>query len=160
MKKILLVAIVFAAYFGHARIVFSEPRIMAWVATHSAKAMSGDMAACDDYADDMEVTLTAAGRRGRWEVEGGKNEMCGYLKQAAAVFTVLQARTHTDFDQIEVTRSGFPWMSATVKYVQRTNVSGTHVPGFTIESEDTLVLVRTLSGIKIKTVNSESTGGI
>ncbi|TFW03416.1 hypothetical protein E4K72_12480 [Oxalobacteraceae bacterium OM1] len=160
MKKILLLIVLFAAFFAHAKIVFSEPRVMAWVAAHAAKAMSGEAAACDDYTDDMAVTLTAAGARGRWEVEGGKGEMCGYLKQAAAVFTVLQARTQTQFDDVVVTPTGFPWLSAKVKYTQRTSVSAGRVPEFTIESEDTLVLVRTLSGIKIKAIDSQSTGGI
>jgi hypothetical protein len=160
MKKILLAAALFGAFYVHAKVSFSEPRVMAWVADHSAKAMSGDTAACDDYTDDMEVTLTAEGARGRWEVEGGKDEMCGYMKQAAAAFIVLQASTHSQFDQIRVTPSGFPWLSAKVEYVQRTTVSAGNIPAMTVESEDSLVLVRTLSGMKIKAVESRSSGGI
>ncbi|WP_019142749.1 hypothetical protein [Noviherbaspirillum massiliense] len=160
MKKVLLAAVLLVAFFGHAKISFSEPKVMAWIANHSAKAMSGDPSACEDYTADMEVTLTAAGARGTWEVEGGKKEMCGYMRQAAAAFTVLQARTETQFDQVKITPSGFPWMSAKVNYIQRTSVNGSNLPSVTIESEDTLVLVRTLSGIKIKAIESHSTGGI
>lgn len=160
MKKILLAAALFGAFYGHARMQFSETRLMAWVAAHSAKSMSGDTSACEDYTDDMEVTLTSAGARGRWEVEGGKEQMCGYMKQAAAAFTVLQASTHSQFDQVEISPSGFPWMSAKVKYLQRTTINANNIPPMTIESEDTLVIVRTLTGIKIKAVDSHSTGGI
>jgi hypothetical protein len=160
MKKTLLAVALFVAFFMHAKISFSEPKVMTWIAAHSVKAMSGDTSACEDYTDDMEVTLTAASARGQWEVEGGKAEMCGYMKQAAATFTVLQAQTQTQFDQVEITRSGFPWMSAKVKYVQRTSVNVNNVPPITMESEDTLVLVRTLSGMKIKAVDSHSAGGI
>ncbi|MCX2860478.1 hypothetical protein OOZ63_01320 [Paucibacter sp. PLA-PC-4] len=78
--------------------------------------MSEESSACDAYADNLQVTLSPDGRRGKWDVEGGKQEMCDYLKQAAAAFTVLQARTHCEFDDIRIVRDGFPWTSARVSY--------------------------------------------
>ncbi|MFL6672649.1 MAG: hypothetical protein ACJ8LG_05060 [Massilia sp.] len=160
MKKIFLLVALCGAFYLHARTSFSESHITTWLGEHSAKAMAGEPSACDDYADDMEVVLRAEGRRGAWEVEGGKNQMCGYLKQSAAVFTVLQASTRAEFQDLRVVRDGFPWMKARVTYSQRTDVSAQRIPGFTIASEDELVLVRTLSGIKIRSVQSKSSGGL
>lgn len=160
MKKIVLLVALFAAFYLHARTSFSESHVTNWLSKHVTRAMSGDLAACDDFADNMEVALTAEGRRGRWEVEGGKNEMCGYLKQSAALLTVLQARTSSQFEDIRVVPSDFPWMSARVTYKQRTDVDVQRLPRLAIESEDELVLVRTFSGIKIKSVQSTSTGGL
>lgn len=160
MKKILLLAALVLVFLLQGKLFFSESRVRSWVATHSALAMSGDTMACEQYADDVEVMLRAEGARGHWEVEGGKEEMCGYLRQAAAAFTVLQARTHTQFDQVVLTPARFPWMSAKVSYVQRTTVSAEHIPTMTIESRDTLELVRTFSGMKIKKIDAHSTGGL
>lgn len=155
LKKLFVLAALLAAFYAHARFSFAEPRVMSWVGQHSAKAMSGDTSACEDYTDDVQVALTADQKAGTWEVEGGKAEICGYLKQAAAAFTVLQAATNTQFDELRVVRSGFPWLSAEVSYVQRTTVRAGNVPVMTSVSEDSLVLVRTLSGIKIKSIESK-----
>jgi hypothetical protein len=160
MKKLVLLAILLGGYYLHGRTVFAESHVMAWLGKHEASAMSGDPAACADFSDDLEVSLTADGARGRWDVEGGKNEMCGYLKQAAAVFTVLQASTSSQFDDVRIVRAGFPWTRARVSYRQRTAIRADRVPEATIASEDELVLVRTVSGLQIKSVKSTSTGGL
>jgi hypothetical protein len=93
-------------------------------------------------------------------VEGGKHEMCGYLKQAAAVFTVLQASTTSEFDDVRIVRAGFPWTQARVSYRQRTAIRAQQAPEAAIASDDELVLERTLSGLRIKSVKSASTGGL
>lgn len=86
--------------------------------------------------------------------------MCGYLRQAAALFTVLQARTNTRFEDIKVERGPFPWTRARVTYTQITDVRVARMPPVTIESNDTLELQRGLTGLKIRSVESESTGGL
>jgi hypothetical protein len=160
MKKILLPVLAFAAFYAHARHAFSDDHVRTWLAQHTARAMGGETTACDDYTDDVEVSLVARGRRGHWEVEGGKDEMCGYLKQAAAALTVLQASTHLEFDSVQVTRDGFPWRTARVKVSQRMAVSAANIPSTEVRAEDELVLVRTFGGIKIKSLQSQSNGGV
>ena len=95
MKKLLFAAALCAAFYAHAKTLFAEHKVMRFVADHSMRSMSGDSAACDDFTSDMEVSLTSTGAMKRWEVEGGKDEMCGYMRQSSAAFTVLQARTQT-----------------------------------------------------------------
>jgi hypothetical protein len=160
MKKILLLVLAFAAFYAHARYSFSDEQVTRWLAQHTTRAMGGESTACDDYADDVEVSLEAHGRRGHWEVEGGKNEICGYLKQSAAALTVLQASTRLQFDSVKVTRDGFPWRSARVQVSQRMSVSAANIPGAEVRAEDELVLVRTFGGMRIKSLQSKSTGGI
>lgn len=159
-RAIMYVLIGGAVFYAHARISFSEPKVMNWLMSHSTRAMSGDTAACDDYTDDVEVVLTASGRSGRWEVEGGKNELCGYLRQAAAAFTVMQAQVETRYEDIEIQPASFPWMEASVSYTQITDVRVGGLPPVTIETVDTLTLRRGLTGLKISAVESESTGGL
>lgn len=160
MKKLFLFLVLVVAYLVHAKTSFSEPRVTKWLLDHEAKAMSGDMAACDNYTDDVEVTLMAQGRKGRWEVEGGKNELCGYLKQAAAALTVMQASTQSEFTDFEIVRSSFPWITAQVKYREITHIRIHGMRPFTVTNEDSLILVRTLKGLKIKKLESKSTEGI
>ena len=159
MKKFVLLVLACIVYYVYARTSFSEPQVTSWLTSHAMRTMSGDTRACDDYTDDVEVTLTADGRHGRWEVEGGKDEMCGYLRQAAAQFTVLQATTSTRFEDVRVERGRFPWTQAKVTYTQRTTVQASRIPTMTIESEDTVALVRTMSGTKIRSIESRATGG-
>ncbi len=160
MKKLLLLVLACVAYYAHARYSFTEEQVTRWLGQHTARAMGGEREACDDYTDDVEVSLVAQGRRGHWEVEGGKNEICGYLKQAAAALTVLQASTRLEFDSVKVTRDGFPWRTARVQVAQRMSVSAANVPSTEVHAEDELVLVRTFGGIKIKSLQSKSTGGL
>ena len=160
MKKLFLLVLACIAYAVHARYTFTEEQVTRWLAQHTARAMGGEKEACDDYTDDVEVTLVAHGRRGRWEVEGGKDEICGYLKQAAAALTVLQASTRLEFDSVTVKRDGFPWRSARVQVVQRMSVNAANIPHTEVRAEDELVLVRTFGGLKIKSLQSTSTGGL
>jgi hypothetical protein len=93
-------------------------------------------------------------------VEGGKEEICGYLKQSSAALTLVQARTQTDFEDVRITRGGFPWTSARVQYTQRTSVQAGPLPSLTIVSEDSMVLARTGSGLRIRELHSQSSGGL
>jgi len=137
------------AYYAYGAHTFSQGSVQRWIADHEVREMSGSESACDDYADDVEVSLTAENAKGRWEVEGGKNEMCGYIKQAAAVFTVLQAETQSTYEDVSIQRSGFPWRTAVVTFKQRTDIRAQRVPAMVATSDEQLTLKRTLSGLKI-----------
>jgi hypothetical protein len=143
-KAILLILLALGAFYGHARLTFAEPRVMSWLMEHDSKVMSGDASGCDDYADDVRVSLSAQGRRGPSYVEGGMK--------------LMRASTNSQYDQVEIVRHGFPWTTARVTYSQTVRMQIPGLPGFSVESEDELVLVRTLSGIKIKSLESRSSG--
>lgn len=158
MSKIIIALLLIVGYYVHGRWMFSDMHVQRWVAEHSARAMSGDSKACDDFTDNVEVNLVSHNRGGRWEVEGGKNEICGYLRQASAAFILLQAQTNTRFENLSINRSGFPWTSATVSYTEHTTINSANLPTINATSKDTLVISRTLGGLKIKSLNS--TGGL
>ncbi|MFG6446620.1 hypothetical protein ACG0Z6_00035 [Roseateles sp. BYS180W] len=154
--KIFLFATAFLAYFAHAEYVFSERHLKSWVANHAAKAMSGDPAACDNFTTDAEVVVHAEMLQGTWEVEGGKDEICGYLKQASAAYILLQAQLHTEYDDFVITRSRFPWLKAEVSYTAQSLMSRAQLPNIRSTSEETMVLSRTLTGLKISSVQAQS----
>lgn len=97
-------------------------------------------------------------RNKTWEVEGGKDELCGYLKQVTAAFTVLQAHVETSADNFKIQSKGFPWLDTKVSYTEHTTISaGQYFPTITSSSEEELVITRTLTGLKIKSITSTST---
>ena len=117
MKRLFFIlAICLGGFYIQSRMAFSESHVMRWIAEYNNKAISGDSTVCDDFTDDVEVNIFAETGQGHWEVEGGKDEMCGYLRQASAAFIVLQASTNTQFDSLHIERGGFPWTTAQVKY--------------------------------------------
>jgi len=159
MKRLFIfVLLAVGSMYLHARVTFSESRVNYWLVNHSVRFMQGDQSACDDYDSDVEVTLTAEGRRGRWEVEGGKDEICGYMKQASAAFIVLQASTESVLSNVKIEAGGFPWTKARVSFKETTTVRVKGMPSMTIESNDTVLLARTFTGVKIKSLESKSEG--
>lgn len=161
MKRPLLISLaLFAAFFAHGKFVFSESNVTSMLTKHNVKALSGDSSACDDYANDVTVELTAEDPRGRWEVEGGKGELCGYLKQASAALTVLQASTSSEFTDVSIVRSGFPWTTAVVKYTEHTTINAANIPQVMSVSHDEVTVSRSLTGLKIIALKSTSKSGI
>lgn len=160
MRLVLISIALFAAFFAHAKIVLSESSVMSMLTKHNVKALSGDSSACDDYANDVTVELTAENPRGRWEVEGGKAELCGYLKQASAALTVLQASTSSEFTDVSIVRSGFPWTTAVGKYTEKTTINAANTPQVMSISHDEVTVSRSLTGLKIIALKSTSKSGV
>lgn len=160
MKRLIIISFaLFAAFFAHSKFVFSESNVMTMLAKHNAKALSGDTSACDAYSNDVEVELTAEDPRGRWEVEGGKDELCGYLKQASAALTLLQASTSSEFRDVSISRSGFPWVTAVVNYTEHTSITAAHIPQIKYISHAEVIISRSITGLKIIKLKSTSKSG-
>ncbi len=156
MKKLLFLLVLVAAYYFQGRYLFSHDAAQRWVAQHASRALSGDQSACDDFSDDTVVNIRADSAAGTWEVEGGKNEVCGYMKQASAGFTVMQASLNTDYRNFVVEPQDFFWRKVRISYVETTSISAAHIPTMKSISHDTLLLGRGLSGIKILSLTSNS----
>lgn len=159
MKKWLIIAsVALLLYAVYAKQQFSNTAVEKWLVGHSVKVMSGSDGFCDDFADNIEVSLISYSAQGNLEVKGGKNELCAYIKQSAAAMTVMQAHTQSQFSDIKITRKGFPWITAEVSYIEH----GTLTMGkqtIYSKSNDTMVLKRTLGGMKVTKLDSKSESG-
>jgi hypothetical protein len=102
--------VLFAAFYAHARITFAEHRVLSWLLENSNKCLTGDSTVCSNCTDDVEVRIIAKAARGMWEVEGGKAELCGYLKQSSAALIVMQASTNREFSKVRIQPGPFPWL--------------------------------------------------
>jgi hypothetical protein len=160
MQKIILVALVFGGFYLSGRQQFSEAHVRKFLLDQTVNVFQGNNeTACDTFADDVEVTIDDRSPQGRWEVEGGKDEVCGYIKQASASFVVLGAQVNTILDNLEIRRSGFPWMTAELAYRQKTSIAaggGAPIPPMTAVSEDRMTVKRTLDGLRITRLEARS----
>lgn len=158
MKRLLLIlAIGLGIFYIQLSFAFSEANVMRWISEHDARAASGDAKACDDFSDNMQASVIDDSPQGRWEIEGGKDEICAYIKQSSAAFVVLQASASTAFDQVQIERGGFPWTTVQVKYHYKTTLQAQRIPTMTMDGNDTLILAKGFSGLKIKSLDSKST---
>ena len=148
-------------YLGQSYYLLSANNVEKFLAEHNALAMQDPVAACDNYSDDVKVFInhdTGNGNgNGAWEVEGGKNEICGYIKQSQAALTVLQANTSGHFENLTV-KTGLPWSKAHVSYDEINDVQMNTLGSIISKTHDVIAVKRTLTGLSIDSVNS--TGGV
>lgn len=156
MRKLFWIGILVAAFYGHSRFVFSESAVMGWMQTQQNMALRGDEGLCDAYADNVRVNLHMQTERGEMVVEGGKEELCDYLKDASAAIRVTRPSLNINNELVSLEPAGFPWLSATVKLRQTSSMRLRGMPAMEEVSDSTYVLKRTLTGRKIAAIDAES----
>lgn len=129
---------------------------MSWLQTQQNLALNGGEGMCDAYADDVKVTMRMQTRRGDTTMDGGKEELCEYLKNASAAIRVTRPSLNINNELVSLEPAGFPWMSATVKVRQTSSMRMRGMPTMTEVSDSTYVLKRTFAGRKIASIDSES----
>lgn len=142
-----------ALYLAQSYYLLTPSHVETFLMEHQTLAMNDPVAACDNYSDEVEVTINHKTTDGTWEVEGGKNELCGYLKQSQAAFIVMQASTSVHFENVDVI-SSFPWQKSRASYDEINNVSMGAIGAISSKTHDTLKIKRTLTGLEIVSVTS------
>jgi len=114
---------------------------------------------CAMFHDDLEFSIVdhTAGGGGSTTLEGGKQDFCETTQEQVAALQKVPHTMHVEFNDLTVTRSWLhPWTS---------EVSYTEDRSFTIRganltlnttSDDTITLVQTLSGVKLRKVQVEA----
>lgn len=152
--KLLIAGVVL--YLGQSYYLLSSAHVEKFLVEHNTLAMNDPIAACDNYSDKVAVTINHKTADGTWEVEGGKNELCGYLKQSQAALVVTQASTSGHFENMDVI-SSFPWRKAHVSYDEINNVSMGTIGAISSTTHDDIEIKRTLTGLEI--ISFTSMGG-
>ncbi|MGP4864080.1 hypothetical protein ACTXGK_07775 [Psychrobacter sp. T6-5] len=147
---------VIVLYLGQSYYLLSSDHVEQFLAHNNALAMNDPVATCDNYSGDVTVMINHNTPQGTWEVEGGKDELCGYMKQSQAALVVTQASTSGYFENMEVTTS-FPWQSARASYDEISNVRMGALGSISSKTHEILSIKKTLTGLEIVSVNS--TGG-
>jgi hypothetical protein len=118
----------------------------------------GDAAAvCDMLHDDLEVHIIDRTMRTPKEIDGGKDELCRLAHETVTSLGKVPHSMHVEWNDIEVTRHWLhPWTSE-VSYTENRSMS---IRGANIRlnttSDDTITLVHTLSGVKLRKLHAES----
>ncbi|MEN6670299.1 hypothetical protein AAJP47_07980 [Psychrobacter sp. B38] len=152
--KLLVAGIVL--YLGQGYYLLSPSHVEKFLNDHNTLAMNDPVAACDNYSDDVTVMINHRTPEGTWEVEGGKDELCGYMRQSQASLVVLQASTSGYFENMSVTTS-FPWRKAQASFDEINNVKVGSIGSISSKTHEILNIKRTLTGLQITSVTS--TGG-
>ena len=156
MRKLFWLGVLAAAFYGHSRFVFSEPAMMSWMQKQDQMAMRGEDGMCDGYASDLRFENRSTTARGAMLIDGGKEDLCEYLKDASAAFRATGASVNNNIELLGIEPSGFPWMSATVKLRQSSTVRMRGAPAIIEVAETTTVVRRTLRGREIARFDSSS----
>jgi len=156
MRKLFWLGVMAAAFYGHSRFVFSEPSVMSWMQKQDQMSMRGEDGMCDAYAADLRFEMRSRSAMGEMTVEGGKAELCDYLKDASAAFRATQASVNHNMELVSIDAAGFPWLSATVKTRQTTTVRMRGAPAITEVAEATTVIRRTLNGREVASIDASS----
>lgn len=133
--------------------------IQKFIEQHNLLSMQDANRACEQYDDKVEVSLYFDEPDRRWEVEGGKDEICAHLQKGQAAFVFMNANVTTSLHNMQVKPSGFPFTKATATYRQISEMTmqpdGSPFAVKVIsETDDKLEIERTLTGLKITKIHA------
>lgn len=157
MGYLKLLAVVAVLFMLQSYYLMSSSHVEKFIFDNNALAMQDPVKACDNYTDDVQASIYYDMPTGHWEVEGGKDELCGYIRQGQAAMVVTQGSMSAMLENIKVT-TNFPWQTATAEYDELSTASMGQAGSFNSKSHDSIAIKRTLTGLKITKITS--TGGI
>lgn len=144
-------------FYGHSRWMLSEARVLDWIDKHDKAIVEQQDGVCDAFARTADISIRAVHARGEWQVDGGRNEVCGYLKSANAFVRLLKPEVNTRTELVSFERSGLPWMQARVTVRKATDFRlGERT--LTESAETSYVLRRTIKGVQITGMTTRSQG--
>jgi len=158
MIPLLILAFVGYRYYRHFEEQFSVENIEGFLRTQIIDSYAGrDETACNAFSDDVEVTIAVHSPQGDETIKGGKEDICLFMRRAAAPFSASGAQAATALEGLEVNPSSFPWLTAEVRYLLRTSVTapGNPVPLMTRVHESRATLRRGLSDIHISKLDAK-----
>ena len=158
MKKLLWIVGLVAVFYGHSQWALSKSRTLSWIEQHEQAVLAMQEGVCQNFAYDVAVHIRARHAKGEWQVDGGKDQVCDYVRAANAHVRVLKPVIDTRTELVSLERSGFPWMSATIKVRQATTFSMPGLRTLSEVGETTYVLRRTIKSMQIADLSSRSEG--
>jgi hypothetical protein len=157
MKKLFVfAALALAGVFISGRISLGEAGAMRFLGEMEDLMNQGEAdAVCDLFHADAEVSITDRQVEANSFV-GGRDEICSRTRQVVAALRQLPHTMHVRFEEVTVEHSWLhPWTS-TVSYVEdRTFTIKTAGVSLRTLSKDTIELVKTFSGVKVRKLNAD-----
>lgn len=124
----------------------------------SLKSAQNPAEACEMVDKKIDVSIRQETPTGTWEVEGGKNELCGFMEQSRAAMILLQGNLTWRYENVKV-KSRFPWYSAQVSYDEISTVSAAKIGSINSKMHYELKVKRSLFG-RLVITQLKATGGM
>ncbi len=158
MKRIITLALLaLVSAYGIGLVTLGESGAMRFVTRMESHMSEGDAdAVCAMLHDDLEVDIVDHSTEGGQDTNGGKAELCELTRVVVTALGKLPHDMNVRFDEVSVKRDWLhPWTSE-VSYVENRSltIQGANVTLKTV-SEDTVTLVQTLTGVKLRKLKAE-----
>jgi hypothetical protein len=159
MKKLVVFAVLaLLGVYLSGRIMLGESGAMRFVTTMESHMGAGDAAAvCGMFHADLVVDIQDHTGGATRKVAGGKDQLCDLTREVVDALSKVPNDMRVTFDDLSVKRDWLhPWTSE-VSYVENRHLTirGANVTLSTV-SEDTITLVQTFSGVKLRKIVAES----
>ena len=152
-----LAAAVLAGTYAHGAWFLSESRANAFLDELEALSLQGKSPEyCARLHANLKVSIRDHSADPPADFDGGSDDFCGYVSDAARSIGLLGISTHVTRENFTVTRAALhPW-TAHVSYheVRTTTMSKVEVTLHTV-SDDSLTLVQTFDGVKLLSLRSQ-----
>jgi hypothetical protein len=137
------------------RITLGEAGAMRYITTMENHMSQGNVdAVCDMLHADLEVNIQDHTGENGQDTRGGKQELCDLTRTVVEMMGKVPHTTNVNFNVSSVKRDWLhPWTSE-IRYVEERSLT---VAGVTLNtvSEDTITLVQTFSGVKLRKLEAE-----
>jgi hypothetical protein len=159
MKRILLIVVLAViVVYAVGRVRLGESGALRFVMNMESLMNDGKAdEVCEMFHDDLEVDITDNTGGDAKNLTAGKQAFCQQTRDTVAGLRLLPHSMNVSFEAVSVKRDWLhPWTSE-VSYTEDRTLSIPSIQqNFHTTSEDTLVLVHTFSGVKLRKLRSEA----
>ena len=156
-KAAIVIAVLLAGFLIRSNLSMKPTSIEKYLQEFSLKSAQNPPEACEMVDDKIDVSIRQETPTGTWEVEGGKDELCGFMEQGRAAMVLLQGNMNWHYENVKV-KSSFPWQSAKVSYDEISTVSAAKIGTVSTKMHYDLQVKRSLFG-GIKVTKLKAMGG-
>lgn len=149
-----LTALSYAAYTKH---IFAPSSVANWLRIQNEKMMGGGDDACAPLAKSLHIEVThRAIDDMRHFSSSDPQQACAALKTKAAEIKKTNASQQLRYENVQVTRHGFPWNSADVTYTERLTFAPPDSYMIYVKSDNQATLQLSWRGLQVTRLNSDT----
>ena len=155
MGKLIISVLIIIGIVGYGRYKLSENQLKDWIQQTEYNALELGGKGCDAFDSKVEAIIYAEALQGKWEIEAGKAELCGFFKSMASETFALQAPYQNKISDFKIDAYGFLWRSVRVNYVNTTTFSAANVLNYKSICKNQVEVSHGFTGNKITAYHTE-----
>lgn len=158
MKKVLLIGLLILIWvYGSGYRAFTDANVNKVLNEWEDATRRGDAeATCATFADDMTFALEEHTAESTVKHEGGKDELCAYVRKLLPAMVRAVSSTNVTRDNLTVTRSWLHCWTAEVSYTEHRTTGLASGLSVRTVSDDRLTLVKSFGGVLVRRLESVS----